>query len=184
MTIVVGIDVGYTNLGLVKVFINKEYEPIVEFAKRINLRNVKCQPGCSIPHTNEIADLVSHFVAMYSDILYSADKILIERQPPTGLTNIETLLVYMFRDKIEIISPNKMHKHFRISHFEYEVRKEKTEELAGPYLNHLDSYTSQQRKHDMADALCLVLYWNSDSKRKYDLQQIKACIDFEKFRMC
>lgn len=180
----IGIDVGYKNLGFVQVFINEEnYEPIVKFAKRINLTTVKCQPGCSIPHTNEVADLVAHFVERYHNILMAADTILIERQPPGGLTSIESLLVYIFREKIEIISPNSMHKHFTIGHFDYETRKKKTEEIAGPYLESHESYSNQVRKHDMADAMCLVLYFISDDKRKHELKKRKQHVEnFEVFR--
>ena len=183
--ILVGIDVGYNNLGLVQVFIDEEnYEPIVKFAKRINLTTVKCQPECSIPHTNEVADLVAHFVERYRDILYSADTILIERQPPGGLTNVESLLVYIFREKIKIISPNRMHKHFMIGHFDYETRKQKTEEIAGPYLESHESYTNQVRKHDMADAMCLILYFIADDKRKHELKKRKRYVEnFEVFRL-
>lgn len=181
--IIVGIDVGYKNLGLVQVFINDEFDPLVEFAKRINLTTVKCKPDCSIPHTNEVADLVAHFVEAYRDILYSADKILIERQPPGGLTNVESLLVYIFREKIEIISPNRMHKHFMIGHFDYEVRKQKTEEISNEYLNHLESYTNQVRKHDMADAMCLVLYFIAADKKNYELKKRKRIVSsFDEFR--
>jgi hypothetical protein len=184
MVIVVSIDVGYHNLGLVQVFINEKYEPNVQFAKRINLTTVRCQPECKIPHTNEVADLVAHFVEAYRDILYSADTILIERQPPGGLNSIETLLVYIFRDKIKLISPNSMHKHFSIGHFDYEARKKKTEEIAGLYLEHLKSYTNQTRKHDMSDAMCLVLYDNAHEKRNYELKKNKMFENnFEKFML-
>ena len=183
--IIVGVDVGYHNLGLVRASINEEYEPSVNFAKRINLTNIRCQPNCHIPHTNEVADLVAHFVEAYRDVLYSADTILIERQPPGGLTNVESLLVYIFREKIQIISPNKMHKHFMIGHFDYDTRKIKTEEIASLYLTHLESYTTQVRKHDMADAMCLVLYYISESKRLYELKKRKKIVhDFDSFRLC
>ncbi|MDA9846603.1 hypothetical protein N9C10_01565 [Flavobacteriaceae bacterium] len=182
--IIVGIDIGYHNLGLIKASVNDEYEPEVNFAKRIDITNIRCSLGCKIPHTNEVADLVAHFVEAYRDILYTADIILIERQPPGGLTNVETLIVYIFRDKIKLISPNSMHKHFMIGHFDYELRKKKTEEIAGSYLEHLDSYTNQVRKHDMSDAMCLILYHTAEDRRKHKLRKNKkntVVKNFEEF---
>jgi hypothetical protein len=56
---IVGIDVGYSNLGLVSVTVDKDYEVVVNFVKRINLQNVRCY--CTdVPHTNEVGDLVAH----------------------------------------------------------------------------------------------------------------------------
>jgi hypothetical protein len=101
---------------------------------------------------------VLHFIQEYRDHLDEADKILVERQPPGGFGAIETLIVATFREKVEVISPNSMHKHFRIGHLDYEHRKKKTEEIAGPHLEHLESYTRLLRKHDVADAMCMVLY--------------------------
>ena len=53
--IIVGIDVGYHNLGV----------------------------GCTIPHTNEVADLVAHFVEAYRDILYPCLRAFMKQVPNT-----------------------------------------------------------------------------------------------------
>lgn len=86
-----------------------------------------------------------------------ADKILIERQPPSGFTNIEILLHYMFKDKVILISPVSMHTHFGMRHLNYDQRKERTITIANKYL---ETEIPFERKHDIADALCMIVYFN------------------------
>ena len=169
---IIGIDVGYTNMGLVSVNIDDDFniEPI--FVKRINLKNVRC-PCTDIPHTNEVGDLVAHFVHVYRELFDDADTILMERQPPGGLTNVEALLFYIFRQKIILISPNSLQKHFRINFYSYDRRKVEIEKMATPHLEIFDNFSNQVRKHDMADALCLIIYYIDDDKKKHLLKKNK-----------
>ena len=159
--IIIGIDIGYYNLGFVKVRV-EESVPTVLKAKKIDItqythdRIPRCD--CKLRHSREMADVVLHFIQEYRDHLDEADMILVERQPPGGFGAIETLIVASFREKVEIISPNAMHKHFGIGHLDYEHRKKKTEEIAGQYLEHVDTYRQLLRKHDVADAMCMILY--------------------------
>ena len=157
----VSIDIGYYNLGFVKVRI-EDGIPHVLIARKIDLtcltHNSVPLCDCKLHHSRAMADLVLHFIQEYRDHFDEADQVLVERQPPGGFGAIETLIVATFRDKIDMISPNSMHKHFNIGHLDYEHRKQKTEEIAGKYLNHLESYNTLLRKHDIADAMCMVLY--------------------------
>ena len=121
---------------------------------------------CKLHHTHHIADYVLHFVQEYRNVFNSSEHIFIERQPPTGLVAIEALLFSLFREKMTIVSPNSMHKHFMIGHLDYEGRKKKTQALADPYLGSNDYYQSQVRKHDMSDAVCILLYEFSKMKKK------------------
>ena len=181
---VIGIDIGYKNLGLVDVSVTDTFEYIVNDTRRIDLTYIKCPSSCTLPHTNEVADLVAHFIQDNQQILDKADIILLERQPPGGLTSIETVLLYVFRHKTKLVSPNSMHKHFRIGHLDYEHRKIKTEEITTPYLSAFDGFSNQVRKHDMADAMCLILFYFSKDKETY-LRKCRRKIDdglFEQFR--
>ena len=63
----------------------------------------------------------------------------------------------MFKDKVILVSPVSMHTHFGMRHLNYEARKERTVEIANKYLNEEIPY---ERKHDIADALCMILYYN------------------------
>lgn len=179
---IVGIDVGYSNLGLVSVTIDKEYEIIPNFVKRVNLKNVRCHCR-DVPHTNEVGDLVAHFIHVYQNIFNDADVILMERQPPGGLTNIESLLFYIFRKKIKLISPNSLQKHFGIGYYDYDRRKIEIEKLATPYLEKFENFSGQVRKHDIADAFCLILFHIANDKRKFILNKNKkhSTCNFEEF---
>ena len=148
---ILGIDIGYHNMGLVQA--DWDFKEVdVVFIDKVDITHYAGTCG-----TREVADLVKEFVKSYKDLFDTSDMVYIERQPPGGLTNVEALLVYMFREKISIISPNTMHKFFNIGHLAYEYRKQCTEEIARPYLEHLPLWRSLLRRHDVADALCLIL---------------------------
>jgi hypothetical protein len=182
MKTIVGIDIGYHNLGLVQVSLNETFEPSVHYVKRINITNIKClRAQCKIPHTNEVADLMGHFIQEYGHLLDSADTILLERQPPGGLTSIETLLLYLYRPKTELISPNSMHKHFGIGFLSYESRKIETERITQKYFKNFLNYENQVRKHDMADAMCLILYYTHKDREKYRLKNIQPVVSFDQY---
>ena len=87
--------------------------------------------------------------------------VLIERQPLVGHTDVEQILFFMFRHKAVLVSPNAMHNYFKISKYSYETRKYKTVMLAAHFLSvdHFPEYHCLERKHDIADALCLLLFW-------------------------
>lgn len=169
------IDVGYYNMGLVQC--DDTFN--VTFAKRVDItKYTGCGRDCPLYHTNEVADLIAHFVQAYKEIFDSADVILMERQPPSGLTNIESLLFYIFRDKIKLISPNSVHAHFGYNHLDYEQRKDRVVEIASKYFE----LPNVARKHDMADAFCMILY--EVQKRQLEIkarEEIKR-LPFDNYR--
>lgn len=148
---ILAIDVGYHNMGLVVADSDAGPKIVVEYVKKVNLEDYKYL------RTNDIVDLVPLFVEDHKDIFDGVDKILIERQPPGGFTNIEVLLHYMFRDKVSLISPVSMHTHFGMRHLDYDQRKERTVSIAEKYIVGEIPY---DRKHDIADALCMIVYYN------------------------
>ena len=161
--ILIGIDVGHINMGITRCVLDDENKPTFTHAFKKNIAHVihhRIEPmECKIPHTNETCDRVAHFIQEYRPMFGEADKILIERQPPMGLKDIEALLMSAFRDKTILISPNSMHKHFGISHYDYEQRKEKTVGVATDHIGHIYDFQAVERKHDIADAVCLVLFY-------------------------
>lgn len=148
---ILAIDIGYHNMGLVMAESGKGPQIKVDYVKKVSLEDYK------YIRTNDMVDLVPLFVEDHRDIFDQADIILIERQPPGGFTNIEILLNYMFRDKVVLVSPVSMHTHFGMRHLNYDQRKERTVSIAEKYIEGDIPY---ERKHDIADALCMIVYHN------------------------
>ena len=169
-----GIDIGYLNVGLVLAECN-EADVEVLYIQKVDLSDFRTK------ETPEYSDIIRSFVSEYSSFFNQADQILIERQPPGGMTAFETLIHYIFRDKAVLISPVSMHKHFGIGHLEYEQRKERTEMIAGKYITNSNYYDRLQRKHDIADALCMILFQNYKNGLKFKKRAIESSCLFEEF---
>ena len=148
---VLAIDIGYHNMGLVLAEFEDDPKIHVKCMKKVSLEDYK------YIRSNDFVDLIPLFVEDHQELFDSADKILIERQPPGGFTNIEILLHYMFRDKVVLVSPVSMHTHFGMRHLDYEERKERTVLITEKYLKDDIPY---ERKHDIADAFCMIVYYN------------------------
>jgi hypothetical protein len=148
------------------------------FSKRVNITKYRCNGDCRLYHTNHVADLIAHFIAQYEYIFGISDVILIERQPPTGLTSIEALLTYAFRDKVKLISPNSMHAHFGMNKLNYEERKERTTSIASKYMT-----ITEFRKHDIADALCIALFEIQRNATSMKNKRTFEALPFENFRL-
>lgn len=164
---------------------NEDFDVSVRSAHLVDITKIPhrrvCTMDCKIPHTNEVADMMAHFIQEYGYLMDSADTILVERQPPTGLTQIETLLLFLYRDKTQLVSPNSMHSHFGINHFEYERRKESTVSIASPYLEHFETYSLATRKHDLADAMCFILYHTHPMRERARIKNIDRTLPFHSY---
>ncbi len=148
---VLAIDIGYHNMGLVLAEFEDNPKINVRKIKKVSLGDYK------YIQTNDIVDLVPLFVEEHQEWFDMVDKILIERQPPGGFTNIEVLLHYMFKDKVVLISPVSMHTHFGMRNLDYEQRKERTVSIME---KHISEEIPYERKHDIADAFCMIMYYN------------------------
>lgn len=147
---VLSIDIGFHNLGLVLASWARKNAPLeIEIAKKVSLEDYKY-----IAPSNEIVHLVPLFVDAHQVLFDTADVILIERQPPGGFTNVQTLLHYMFLDKVILVNPVSMHAHFGMRHLDYDGRKARVESIAARHVT-IDG----ERKHDIADAVCMILYY-------------------------
>lgn len=176
--IYVGIDVGMKNLAMVKCVVDQQFELVqVIEAHRIDLSKLKhnrvSRAVCALHHTNDAYDRIQHFLQEYDEFFADVDQVRIERQPITGLVHVEQLLFGHFRHKAKLVSPNAMHKFFNIQDYDYVGRKKQTEKITQPYLKSCTkSYNwNTDRVHDMADALCLVIYSLSVEKKEHDSKQ-------------
>jgi len=176
---IVSIDVGIINLGLVICSLTKEHPVTIERIEDCKLINIKditinCNnPNCTLKHESGSAiDWVNHFIQLYRHNLEQASHILIEKQPPGGLQHIEVLLTQHFRDKVTLIFPRTLHKWMGISKLSYDDRKEQTQIRAQNYLTtQKDWIQIPDRRHDMADALCFILYFLYEKDRVTRLEE-------------
>jgi len=171
---IIGIDIGYYNIGVVLAeCTGAEVTPL--YVQKVDLTDFKTNEA------PELSDMIRHFVTEYTDVFSQADQVLIERQPPGGISSVEVLLHYMFRERAILISPVSMHKHFGIGHLDYEQRKERTENIAGKYLKDFKYYEILERKHDVADALCMILFQNYKNGLQFKKRTIEQSGLFSEF---
>jgi len=175
----------YKNLVLNKNYVFNEGIKIID-CDRIDITKIKHlrvkRECCKLHHDNCIPDYLDHFIQEcgYFD---ECNILILERQPPVGITNVQDLLFKLFRNKVILISPNSVHKYFSLNR-DYIVRKTESISIASKYLTNLKKWESNNRKHDMSDALLNILYWY---KIKLDLLINNTSFeiidhDFDKFR--
>ena len=172
--LVASIDVGIVNLAIVVADLQDVTFDIQHILRVENVNsvfmehNVVARENCALGHSKTAADRVTHFVQERQSLFDSCRVILIERQPIMGHTDVEQLLFLMFRARAELVSPNAMHSFFNISNYTYDGRKQKTTLIADHYLQPDDfpEYYALERRHDIADAICLLFYWIHVQKRK------------------
>jgi hypothetical protein len=162
--LVASIDVGIINLAVVFARIADDFTvESIERVENVNTTHFEHDlvpyDDCTLGHTKTTTDRLSHFVQERAPWFDACEVVLIERQPIMGHTDVEQCLFMLFRDKAHLVSPNAMHKHFNINYLTYEWRKVKTVEIADTMLGHHPEYLGLERRHDIADALCLLLYW-------------------------
>lgn len=170
---VLSIDIGYHNLGLVAASVTPEMElEEIHDCDLVDISDNCRTPGCTLHHENCIADFITHFFRDFEECLEEAEVILIEQQPPTGLIAIQELIRYKFRNKVQVINPRSVHNYLDIGYLDYEGRKVATMMIATPKLEQFRNYTFQDRKHDMADAYCQLIFWIYTQRESY-LQNVK-----------
>jgi hypothetical protein len=187
MVLILSIDIGITNLGYVysevtipdqiyegsrckNLIFNSTYN-INKNEIKENIRIIDCNRiditevrhrkvkfcNCKLLHDRCIPDYLDHFVQEHQDHFDSADLILIERQPPVGITNVQDLLFKTFRSKVKLISPNSVHKYFSLPG-DYDIRKKCSENISMEYLQNFKRFSNNIRKHDISDALLMIIY--------------------------
>lgn len=153
-TKILSIDVGYSNMAIVELDTNFN-DFTVKSIHKVNLFDF---------NEKEVHLSMVKFMINYETLLKSADIILIERQPPQGLTNIQDVIAYNYSKNVKLICPRSIHKHFMISKLDYDLRKKYTVKLTEKYLNNFEEFEKEERKHDIADAFCQALYYIEKNK--------------------
>ncbi len=167
---ILSIDIGFEHFGMIGAEVSETYQlENVTFCKLINIKNtmLECShENCELKHTMCISDYMAHLFQEYNDVFEKSHIILIERQPPKGFVAIQELILFKYREKSLLLSPNAIHKHFSMSKIQ-KFRKMFTEKLSKERLQPFPDYTGNERKHDMGDAYCQLLYYlNIEHSRK------------------
>lgn len=208
MPLYAGFDCGIVNLAGVVVAFDEDHESLAILDTfRVNITQIPhhrvSREKCTLHHSREAWDWMEHFWQEYGPRLNQWGpfaKVFIEQQPITGLQQISTLLLGRYRKSAVMVSPRSMHKHFHISHLDYEGRKAKTISIAKPYLEDHKEFVEQDQQDHQADALCILFYGihcqkQAEKKRQLQedqtkrLKESRACFDghslesfFEQFR--
>lgn len=165
--LVCSLDVGVVNLAVAFVEVDPSTYRLRHIVKVENVDTRLLEHSavplraCTLGHSKTAADRVMHFIQERGQLFDACTHVLIERQPIRGLTDVEQLLFALFRSKAELISPNAMHKLFNMQDFSYDDRKVRTVQVADSLLDRstFSEYHAMERRHDVADALCLLIYW-------------------------
>ena len=172
--LVLSIDVGLLHLGLSLFEISEAYEILdVVWVDMVDItqythRTVN-ESECLLFHTKTISDWIDHFI-QENEPFFSADVILIERQPHGAFVAIEQLLFSRFRRKeIYLISPRSVHAYLHMTSLDYDKRKEWSVLIATRVLpeRFRDQLLIYPRSHDIADSVCQFLYWRNREATVY-----------------
>ena len=195
--LLVSIDVGIFNLGMVCCNINDDYTlNEVLWCQLINVKNLveHCTiKNCDLYHNLCMADYMTHLFHTYEHYFKNAEIILVEQQPPCGFISIQEIIRFQYRDKVKIISPNSVHAHFKINNLDYAKRKEFTVKFSTPYLKQFDYFNRLVRAHDVCDGFVMMMYYLSKKSDKYNMDLTKQRVrednkkfisDINLFRYC
>lgn len=170
----IGVDIGIYHMGVIGCEINRDYSlNNIDFCELVDIKNYRCENDCKLFHDECIADYMSHFFKKYKYILDKADNIIIERQPPMGLIAVQELLVYKYRNKSILVSPNSMHCHYSMNNLNYEERKIRVIKITENKLKKFELFNKLVRKHDLADALCILQYYLFKKNLEFRKEQEK-----------
>jgi hypothetical protein len=159
MQYVIAIDVGIRNLGIC----------VFDFcsAKFIFWNNVPIVPnGRYIPSNNVkyVRDLLSRYESFFSN----AHCVLVERQMRCNMRIIEAIIQTMFYDKCIVINPRSVKAHYSIGTKNYRMNKQKAVQWADRFITSNaaafapgvhETFLSNEKKDDFADALLMVTYY-------------------------
>jgi len=158
---ILSIDIGIIHLGMTLITTEKYNFSSLDWFDLIDITKDHCVSKCPLPHSNTFCDRIAHILYKYQNLFENVDVILIERQPPTGLTAIEQLFFCAYREKSILIAPNSVHKYFGMTGLDYETRKVMSEKIATKYVpEHLQQrLASFNRQHDIADSILFTLFY-------------------------
>ena len=153
----------------------------------VDLKHVRTpRASCTLPHTKETYDRLAHVVQEYPEFFGDdVDAVVIERQPPGGMQDVQLFFYGLCRDKAVVVCPKSLHKFFDMQGG-YEMRKAQSVVLGQQILDlgcdvHVkDAFDALGRAHDASDAMLLCYYhWHSHLRRAKErvMREKKRSID-------
>jgi hypothetical protein len=154
---IIGIDVGVRNLAMAVGWCTPEFTQLrISAVERVNLMDACMVAACELHHTGMAADRVAHFLQQRAETFAAAHTVVIERQPPGGLRDIEQVLLVHLRHKAVVMAPQTMHAAIGSSGLTYEDRKAVAVTTACGLVPDLATRFAP-KPDDPADAVCFVL---------------------------
>jgi hypothetical protein len=180
---IISIDIGFEHMGIIgaQVFGNYTLDSVT-FCKLVNIKKLvtECSDSqCNLKHDLCITDYMCHFFKIHAEHFDTATHILIERQPPKGFIAVQELIVYRYRNKTILVSPNSIHKHFTMPKIQT-LRKMFTVCMANKRLSKFFDYENSPRKHDMSDAYCQLMYFLNTKIPSTNSQKDIPVTEYEK----
>ena len=164
------IDIGFNNLGIVWGRLNLSYTRIYfDKFELVDLFTVNAESSCSSGYSHTVDKMKEKFCKKGKEYFKDEDYIFIEYQPLSGLRTVQEFLVMKFEKKVHFAHPKAMHKHFKISSLDYEMRKCWVSRHSTSYmnLNFFKDWLALERKHDISDAMCIALFKIRQLKKDY-----------------
>lgn len=159
-TTILGIDVGMVHLALAHTCTNAAFETFE--VRAVHLINMACpshgtvsRADCTLFHSGMACDRVAHVLQEHAALFAAADVVVIERQPPSGLRDVEQVFAVALRNKCVMMSPRTMHVALGSNGLPYDARKAVAVGVAERYVP--DLRTRFAKADDVADAVCLAL---------------------------
>jgi len=185
---VMAIDIGIHHLGISITSLRDDFtfDEII-WIDNIDITNYThnkvSRKECTLYHTKTCSDWIDHVHQENRLFFEKVDIILIERQPPCGLVAIEQLLFKMYRHKTHLIHPRNVHTYLNLTRCDYDERKRLSEKIAARFLppNLLEQLPIYDRTHDIADSICIMLYWRNKKETEYRREQHRKVCD-KKFK--
>lgn len=174
---VIGVDIGWSNLAMVVADVDRETREVnVVHAVMQDLRRIRCKDDACMFERSDKKEghLVHHFVESQHEWLSTANKILIEHQPIcSSHKGVEqSLFIYCKqrysngnKSHVQLMSPNSMHAHFKMSCEKVERRVEIVE-ISEPYLRDLMIFKRMKQKDHLGDAFGYILFYTQTRMEK------------------
>jgi hypothetical protein len=185
---VLSIDIGIHHLGLSMTTLTTDYSfKEIIWVDVIDITDYKhkhvSREDCKLYHTKTFSDWIDHVHQENQIFFESADVILLERQPPGGINAVEQLLFKMYRNKTHLIHPRNVHSYLNIGHVDYDTRKIYSVKIASRFLPEslLEQTTYYDRSHDIADSICIMLYWRDKKQKEWKREQhiLKCSVEYK-----